>query len=396
MWPDKRLATAALLLALGSSFLQAQEFRWGGSLRGYQFGALEDSFPKRRHDTELWLLRLTQQTLLGPHISFEIHGLLTFQSPPLAGAASIASRDFRAFLPLQRDFTGSDRVDLLGSLDRLNVTLQYPSFRLVAGRQAITWGVNYFWPALDLFSPFAPEQVDREYKAGVDALRLTVPLGNFSELEVIGASLGPSLDRDGALGSLLRVHLGSVDVGFMGGRFHRDTVLGSFFTSNLKGTGVRGELAWTRSGDPEDRLRARRTFWRGSLGVDRQLTPTVSWVVEAAWNGYGTSRSSRYLEWIAADRLRRGEVNALGKVYTGTSVSWLAHPLVTVENALLCNWNDPSVLWVPNLSWSTSNNSEVLFGGEFGFGREAGPEQPAGSEYGNIPATLFAAFKVYF
>ena len=135
------------------------------------------------------------------------------------------------YLPLEHDFTDSTRVDLDGSLDRLNLRFDFDSIRVVAGRQAVTWGVTYFWPALDLFAPFSPRRVDRDYKPGIDAIRAIIPWGDYSELEVIGGVLGPSLQRDGTLGALARIYLGPVDVGLMGGKFHRDTVVGGFFTA---------------------------------------------------------------------------------------------------------------------------------------------------------------------
>ena len=49
--------------------------------------------------------------------------------------------------------------------------------RVFAGRQAVTWGVNYFWPVLDLFAPFAPERIDRDYKPGdIAETEVTAPI----------------------------------------------------------------------------------------------------------------------------------------------------------------------------------------------------------------------------
>jgi hypothetical protein len=182
----------------------------------------------------------------------------------------------------------------------------------------------------------------------------------------------------------------------MGGKFHRDTVLGGFFTSNLRGTGVRGEVNWTDSGDPEDAARDRQQFWRATIGVDRQLNPTVSLTAEFSWNGYGTSNPAEYLELLRSDRLRRGEVNALGKHYAGVAVNWRFHPLWTLDNTLLVNLNDPSALWIPSLTWSTGNNSEVIVGVQVGLGSSLAPGGVPRSEYGSAPNTLFAGLTKYF
>ena len=182
----------------------------------------------------------------------------------------------------------------------------------------------------------------------------------------------------------------------MGGKFHRDTVAGGFFTADAAGTGVRGEVNWTQSGDAADQSRDRRTFWRAAAGVDRQLTPLVSLTLEFSFNGYGISETSEYLLLASADRITRGEVNALGKWYSGLSGTWQLHPLGTLNNSLLLNWQDPSALWIPSFSWSTGNNSVVLLGAQVGFGKELLPEGVPQSEYGSAPSTLFLAFQQYF
>ncbi|MBI2821387.1 MAG: hypothetical protein HYX74_04130 [Acidobacteria bacterium] len=390
-------AVVLMLLGLAASFPCAagQSSKWGGSVRGYPFVRLQETPLEDRRDAEFFSLRLTARAELAPGALLEGHGVFNLLSPPLAGASRLASAPSRSFLPLQDLLLDDARASLFASLDRLNVQIRAGPAKVVLGRQPVSWGVGYFWPAMDLFAPFAPQQVDRDYKPGVDAVRVTLPLGSYSEIDALAAVLGTSLARDGAAGVLARIHLGAADLGVMGGRFHGDTVGGGFLAANVKGTGVRAEAVWTRSGDPEDRLRGRERFWRGMLGVDRQLTPDFSLAVELAWNGYGTG-SADYEGLLTADRILRGEVNALGRFYSGVSGSWRLHPLWNFSNAALVNWGDPSCLWVPALIGSTGNNSEVLLGGQFGFGARQQGTSLLGSEYGALSHTLFAGFKVYF
>lgn len=378
------------------STCSAQDLKLGGSVRAYGFFGIERHQADKRRHAELLLLRLTQEGTLGGHITFEVHEIVSFLSPPFAETSRIAFAGSRKFLELDRDFVSNTGLVLSGSVDRLNLSIDYSNVRVTMGRQAVTWGVSYFWPALDLFAPFAPQQIDREYKAGVDALRVTVPLGAFSEVEVIGASLGPSVDRDGAVGALVRVKRGPADLGLMGGRFHGDSVAGAFVSADVRGTGLRAEVAWAQSDDPADLARNRAVFWRGSLGVDRQLTPSVSLVFEQAWNGFGSSSPSRYLRFLQADRVLRGEVNALAQLYSGTNVTWLIHPLLTLNQSLLFNWNDRSSLWIPAFHWSTGNNSDVFFGVQVGTGRKPDRSEVLRSEFGSVPFTLFGAARIYF
>jgi hypothetical protein len=133
--------------------------------------------------------------------------------------------------------------------------------------------------------------------------------------------------------------------------------------------------------------------------VDRQLTPTFSVTAEFSFNGYGARQASDYLDWAIADRVLRGEINALGRLYAGGSGVWRFHPLGTLTNTLLINWKDPSTLWVPSFQWSMSNNSDVLAGAQIGIGKglqSSGMGPVPQSEYGLVPHTLFGAVRIYF
>ena len=226
-----------------------------------------------------------------------------------------------------------------------------------------------------------------------------MPLGNLSELEIVGGIQGSSLDRDGTVGALLRWNLGNVDVGFMGGSFHRDSIGGIFFSADVMGTGLHGELSYTSSGDRNDQVLDREEFWRGSFGVIRQLTSTISVTSELAFNGYGADNATEYSLWYFSDRMGRGDVNGYGRYYWGTSFTQQLHPLLIGTFTSLVNFTDNSVLLTPSVTWSLSDNSEMLAGGMFGIGEAM--EKINGvpilrSEYGSVPATLFLALKVYF
>ncbi len=385
----------ALILFLACGLTCAQDLKLGASIRGFGFYALEDSPFQTRRDTEFLIFRLTPEVSFNKYVKIETHLVADLTSPPVSPVTALATGGTRTYLDLERNLV--DRTDLTSDVgfDRLNVQVRTDDFQLVLGRQAITWGVNYFWPALDLFAPFAPGRIDRDYKPGVDAARLIVPVRAYSEVQVVGAVLGPSTDRDLAVGGLIRWNIKTVDFGVMGGSFHQDKVAGAFVSANVAGTGVRGELSWTQSGDAQDQLIDRGVFWRGSFGIDRQLTPTVSLIFETAWNQYGASDPRDYVLFLTSDRLRRGEINALGRHHSGVSLSWRFHPLWSFSNTTLVGWDDQSMLWIPSLVWSTGNNSEMTFGAQLGLGQAPAATGLPQSEYGTSPHTLFAAFKIY-
>ena len=135
----------------------------------------------------------------------------------------------------------------------------------------------------------------------------------------------------------------------------------------------------------------RSSFWRASAGVDRQLTPTLTLTAEAGWNGFGSDDPADYPRIGAADRVQRGEVNSLGRSYIGASLVWQAHPLVSVTGVVLVNLSDASVLFLPHVDVSLADAGALI-----GIGPGLNPDKTPGSEYGAVPATLYAALMAYF
>jgi hypothetical protein len=388
----------AVAVALGIAALPppgAAQWTVGGDARAYQFLKVDPADGGRR-DAELGIARLKVDGTLAERLGVEAHGVFSLLSPAATPAETIASGTTRRLLDLQHTFRSGDDASMTLEADRLNVRWEPGRLRLVAGRQAITWGVNVVWPILDRFAPFAPERIDREYKPGVDALRATLALGALSQIDLVGAALGSSVTRDGSAAALARVNLGPADVGLVLGRFHQDTVAGGFVSANVLGTGVRGEVAFTDSGDPADAALGRSEFWQAGIGLDRQLTETLSLTVEVAWNGFGARRPDAYPAVARADRVRRGEVSALGRSYAGGSLTWQAHPLLALVGTALVNVGDGSALLLPHGEWSLSDSVSVGFGGIFGAGAGGRRDGRPGSEYGTAPATVYGAVKIYF
>ena len=53
------------------------------------------------------------------------------------------------------------------------------------GRQAVTWGNGFLFNPMDLFNPFAPTQIDRDYKIGDDMIFTQFPLKQTGDLQLL-------------------------------------------------------------------------------------------------------------------------------------------------------------------------------------------------------------------
>ncbi len=366
----------------------------GGDVRYFQFFSPESS---ANDSAERGAFRLKLEADLGGRWSFETHGLLQGASPPaLGGGFSLAAgRPTRAF-DLAHDISSSEDRLIQSDLDRLQLRYDGDHFRVVLGRQAVTWGVNYFWPVLDLFAPFSPERIDRDYKPGVDAARVTIPLGRFSELELLGAVQGEEFEEDRSFGVLGRFHLGRADLGLMIGDFHRDTVIGAFLTGDVAGSLLRAEVAYTETsdraragGDPDD-------FVRATAGLDRLLSPNTTFIFETTWNGYGADDPADYLALAIRERVQRGEITSFGELSSGATLGFQVHPLVSLSAAAIYNWSDHSLLLQPGGSWSLADNGDLLFGVISGIGDDESDRGILASEYGAVAVTVWAALRWAF
>ena len=76
--------------------------------------------------------------------------------------------DNERLFDLSSQVIDDNSLDAFLRMDRLS--LGYSEGALVAklGRQAISWGNGLLFNTLDLFNPFSPSEIDKDYKAGDD------------------------------------------------------------------------------------------------------------------------------------------------------------------------------------------------------------------------------------
>jgi hypothetical protein len=316
--------------------------------------------------------RLMLEGDIGPRVSWAVHyehfalinpaqGATTgiFAGPQTAGTGRLS------LLPL--DWTIQESGSLLWrhELDRLNMHLSLPAVDIIIGRQAISWGVGRIWTPSDLFVAFSPVEIYREYKAGVDAVSLKIPLGAFSQLELVYAAFGDDFSQQDAALRMQKT-VGDFVLGFMGGKFFRDAVLGPFFDGELNGVGVRGEFTFTH--DTSHPQHQQRTFIRGVSSVDYRFANGLYALLEYYFNGFGEADPADYPLLFTSARVARGEIYNFGRHYLGTTLQYEPHPLITTNLTGLWNLLDQSFLIGPLLLLSLSNEADLRLGAYFPIG----------------------------
>ncbi|OFV89916.1 MAG: hypothetical protein A3J75_07195, partial [Acidobacteria bacterium RBG_16_68_9] len=267
---------------------------------------------------------------------------------------------------------------------------------VVIGRQAIGWGVGWMWSPEDLFVAFSPVEIDREFRSGVDAGRALFSLGPFTEAEAVYAVLGDGLDHHAIAGRWQTTLTSSgIDLGFMGGKFFEDGVVGVHVVGEQYGAGLHAEISVTHDfGDDTDRV-GPQDFVRAVLGAEYRFPGDVHVVGEYYLNGFGASDPARYLDRARSPRLTRGEIYNLGRQYLGFAADWEVHPLVHVGAQGQWNLLDPSALVGPRFAVSLSDEAQLEGGAYFGVG-DGRSGTTLNSEYGSAPDVYYLTGKVFF
>lgn len=287
-------------------------------------------------------------------------------------------------------------------LDRLFMAWQPDWGTVRVGRQALTWGNGLLFNPMDLFNPFSPTDFSRDYKVGDDMVWAQRAIGDTGNLQLLGV---PRRDADHDIAwdqSSLAVNYnwqpGNTQYTLMAAVHYLDKVAGAGAVGSL------GQAAW--------RLNATYTFQEsggGFLSGVANLDYSWSWWgknwygwIELYFNGLGQDGDygDEYDDPDVADRLYRGELFALGRVYLDGEIKIELHPLFTVYVTTIVNLHDPSGMVQPRGVWSTSQNTEVIFGASLYWGgpdTEYGGYRLAGSDLlTTSPSQFYLWYTWYF
>ncbi len=111
-----------------------------------------------------------------------------FNSAPGITLDQSPGDDDQRLMDLSWEIGDGDRHRVVHRFDRLAVEYRRGNWGVTLGRQALSWGNGIVFQPMDLFSPFAPTTVDRDYKAGDDLLLIEKLFGNGSDLQLLAVA----------------------------------------------------------------------------------------------------------------------------------------------------------------------------------------------------------------
>ncbi len=387
-------AVAALLFPLSSTAQQP-------GLSGYYlnvFTHLDGSLFSSAGVSDFQRLRVMWKASPGPvrlDAAYE-HSLTLRQAGTSVGAQLFTATGTESgsdWLPLDGEIESSERMVWRHRVDRLSVQVDLgANADLIVGRQPVSWATTLFLTPADPFSPFDPADPFREYRAGVDAARLRVYRGAFTQFEVV-ARIGAreSVTVVGRASSNVR----GWDLGVWGGAVHDTPGAAAFLSGSVGLWALRAEAAVREHGSS--------VALRGAVGVDRTFAVAgrdLYLVVDVQHDGFGAASAGRLLAAAASRAFSQGEMQVLGRDVGAVQLSYALHPLVSASGLVLGNLRDGSFMASPGLSWSTSESVSVRAGAYFGVGEGGVAVDGApfwlGSEFGALPRVAFGSLSWFF
>lgn len=287
---------------------------------------------------------------------------------------SLRFRDFPFLMEESGDFAAA------GNLDRLNLGRKGEGWTLKLGRQPIGHGSGRFFNPTDIFAPPNPRAAWSEYKGGVDGARLTLPLGEFSDVEALFVSKKGDAAESYYLLKARRSFEGFDLSGYAGATLGEPT-LALDLAFDLLGAGIYMEGFLRGSDQPVESA-------RGVAGAHLRASPTVMVFAEYYHNGAGAGDASGYPAVISGESWRNGELFLLGKDYLAVGADWEAHPLLNLGLRAVTNLDDGSFLFLPNASYSASETVSVSLGASIGAGGRKT------SEFGEVRDFIFAEIRL--
>ena len=230
--------------------------------------------------------------------------------------------DDRRWFDLTHEFHNEGKNVTLLRLDR--VSLAYTGEKTVIrfGRQAISWGNGLLFTPMDIFNPFDPAAVDKEYKTGDDMLYGQYLLNSGNDLQVVAVvrrnPLNGDVERDvSSLAVKYHGFVGGSEYDLLLSEHYGDAVFGLGASTDLGGAIWRGDLVWTDT--------ATTSVLSSVLGVSYSwIAGARNWTgfLEYYYNGFGQSDGDYSAAALADNpellqRLARGELFNLGRHYLG-------------------------------------------------------------------------------
>ena len=361
-----------------------------------------DLFSERTARESMLRLRVEPEVRASGNTTFDFayEQRLRYTSAPMVGIAAIGILPSEVATPFRLEplvwrVNESPNGGWRHEIDRANAQVHLRRADLTIGRQAIGWGRGVMFTSVDLFAPFSPLEVDREWRSGVDALRADVRLTDRSSIDLVSA-FGDTLDRS-AFAARARGYAGMVDLEVVGGRRGLDVFAGVTSSAAVGDAEVHGEAAAFRvpSGSDHD------VVWKAVVGGSYRfpIGAGILMYAEYHYSGFGAEHPEEILTLLTTPsfvaRFIRGDMQILSRHAVGVTGSYEASPELTYSGQWLHNPADQSGIGAPAVTYTFNDAVSVLGAVYVPYGRPPA-DGVLRSEYGATPLSGLLQLRWYF
>jgi hypothetical protein len=367
-------------------------------------------YPEEWSAASLWRMRAAAEARanewLAAQFAYEHRARTTSEGAGAAGGASVLPTETPVpFRVEQADWSMVDVGSTFSyrhEIDRAAVTATFGRVDLTVGRQAVGWGRGLLFGAVDVFAPFSALESDREWRRGIDAVRLRAPITDLISADAV-AAFGESTEESAFVG---RVHgyVGDVDGELFAGTRCEDGFYGASMSMPVLDAEVHGEAAVFVSPEPlstggsfgnEDV--AMKAVVGGSRTFD--LAGGLMVVAEYHYSGFGVTDIEDAMDHLSDARLierySRGDSQILGRHATAVQLSYGFASLTPLSATWVASPVDGSGVVIPSFVWIFSDNVTLTASGYLAYG-----DAPDGarivSEYGGTPTSGLLQISFYY
>ncbi len=367
-------------------------------------------FPEEWSAASLWRFRAVVEarptTWLAAQVAYEQRSRTVSEGAGEAGGAGVLPTGLPApYRVRQLD----DALVEVGStfsyrheLDRAAASVSFPRAEVTVGRQAVGWGRGLLFGAVDIFAPFSPLESDREWRRGIDAVRLRAPVTDLISVDAV-AAFGESMEESAFVG---RVHgyVGDVDGELFAGSRCEDGFYGASLSFPVFDAEFHGEAAVFLSPEP---LPAGGSFGSDDVAVKAvvggsrtfDLAGGLMVLAEYHYSGFGVSdieeATDHFEDPVFFERYARGDSQVLGRHACAVQLSYGFAGVTPLSATWLVSPVDGSGVVVPSVVWVFSDSVTLTASAYVSYG--AAPEDfKILSEYGGTPTTGLVQISFYY
>jgi hypothetical protein len=307
---------------------------------------------------------------------------------------------------LEHHWHDSHKIDGYLTIDRINVKGTLAGTEFAIGRFPISMSTTAIFTPNDFFAPYRPYNYYREYKPGVDAIRLDHELGKKGQLSVMGVAGYSSELATGNIGRLgiketkdpkyspeeasaiarMSYTFGGFETALLGGKLGQYNMGGFTLQGEIADIGIRAE------GHQKGHRKRDQSSSEVAAGVDYRLTESLLIQIEQFFHGAGYSTVDDY------DKVQTDPdppIFFLGQNYSALAASYDITPLVVSKSMVIGNLTDHSALISANITYSLADNAE--FSASYLLPRGRGAEGTTlRSEYGIYPRIFTLETGIYW